>query len=104
VIFVDSSAWYAASSSRDVNHDEAKRFLTSVRERLVTTDYIVDETLTLFRARGENHHALAFGAEVIDRSFAEIIPITGQDFTDAWTIFQQSMTKAGASPTVRVAS
>jgi predicted nucleic acid-binding protein len=94
VIFIDTSAWYASSSGRNVNHQEAKRFLTSVQERLVTSDYIVDETLTLFRSRGENQHAIAFGIEVIDRSFADIITITEQDFADAWDIFQRFADKA----------
>ncbi len=89
MIFVDTSAWYAASSVRDVNHQEANRLLMSVRERLVTSDYVVDETLTLFRSRGENQHALTFGAEVIDGSFAEIIPIDEPDFAAAWEVFQR---------------
>jgi uncharacterized protein len=88
VIFIDTSAWYAASSVRDANHQEAKRFLKSLREPLITTDYVVDETLTLFRSRGENQHALTFGAEVIDGSFAEIVPIEAQDFANAWAIFK----------------
>lgn len=72
-----------------VTHQEAKRFLTSVQERLVTSDYVVDETLTLFRSRGENQHALTFGLEVINGSFAQIIAITEQDFAEAWDVFQR---------------
>jgi uncharacterized protein len=89
VIFIDTSAWYAASTVRDANHQEAKHFLASVQERLVTSDYVVDETLTLFRARGENQHALTFGTEVIDGSFAELVTIDEQDFANAWRVFQQ---------------
>ena len=88
MIFVDTSAWYASSSVRDANHATAKHILESVRERLVTTDYVFDETLTLFRARGENRHALTFGAQVIDGSFAEIITIGSADFAEAWKVFQ----------------
>jgi predicted nucleic acid-binding protein len=94
MIFVDTSAWYALSSVRDANHLEAKRFLASVRERLVTTDYVIDETLTLFRSRGENQHAIAFGTEVIDGSFAEIITVDNKDFIHAWKVFQQFGDKA----------
>lgn len=94
MIFVDTSAWYSSSSARDANHQDAKRFLASIRRRLVTTDYVVDETLTLFRARGENQHALTFGAEVIDGSFAEIITVNDQDFVDAWDVFQRFHDKA----------
>lgn len=89
MIFVDTSAWYAASSARDVNHHAATRFLSSVQERLVTTDYVVDESLTLFRARGANHHALTFGSEVIDASFADLVTISDQDFLDAWDVFRR---------------
>ena len=88
MIFVDTSDWYASSSVRDANHEAAKRFLQSAPERLVTTDYVIDETLTLFRARGENQHALTFGAEMIDGSFAEIRTIGSTDFAEAWNVFQ----------------
>ena len=89
MIFVDTSAWYASSSVRDANHQAARQFLASVQERLITSDYVVDETLTLFRSRGEDQHAVASGTEVIDGSFAEIITIDKQDFTAAWKMFQQ---------------
>lgn len=89
MIFVDTSAWYAASSVRDINHQKAALCLASVREQLFTSDYVVDETLTLFRSRGESQHALTFGARVIDGPFAEIITITKQDFARAWVIFQR---------------
>ncbi len=89
MIFVDISAWYASTSVREINHQDAKHFLVSVRERLLTSDYVVDETLTLFRSRGETQHALTFGAEVIDGSFAHIISITEQDFAAAWNVFQR---------------
>lgn len=89
MIFVDTSAWYALSSVRDANHREANRTLSSLRERLVTSDYVVDETLTLLQSRDEKLHALTFGAEVIDGAFAEIITIDTQDFARAWEIFKR---------------
>lgn len=104
MIFVDTSAWYASSSKRDVNHEDAKRFLMSVQERLVTTDYIVDETLTLFRARGENQHALMFGTDVIDGSFAEIVTVSEQDLLRPGSCFSISTTSGGALPTAPAAS
>jgi len=89
VIFIDTSAWYAASSNRDVNHPAAAQLLSSLQEPFITSDFVVDETLTLFRARGENRHALEFGAAVIDAEFAEIVSIDSQDFARAWQIFQR---------------
>jgi predicted nucleic acid-binding protein len=89
VIFIDTSAWYALSSMRDVNYQDAIRTLSSLRERLVTSDYVVDETLTLLQSRGERLHALKFGAKVIDGAFAEIITVHKHDFDRAWEVFQR---------------
>jgi len=51
-VFVDTGAWYAISVPSDPDHAAASEFMRSNRERLVTSDYIYDELLTLFRARG----------------------------------------------------
>jgi predicted nucleic acid-binding protein len=89
MIFVDSSAWFAFYSLRDANHAEAARLFQSFREPLVTTDYVVDETLTLLRARYENERALAFGEKVIDKRTATILQIDDHDFSDAWSTFRR---------------
>jgi predicted nucleic acid-binding protein len=93
VIFIDTSAWYAASSNRDANHSKAKAFFASLREPFVTSDFVVDETLTLFRARGEDRHALEFGAAVIDNRFAEIVTVISNDFERAWQMFRDYQDK-----------
>lgn len=51
MIFVDSSAWLAVYSVRDALHAEATDAIRSFREPLVTSDYVVDETLIILRAR-----------------------------------------------------
>ncbi len=57
MIFVDTGAWFAAAVPSDPNHPAASRWLAGNNEPLLTTDYIVDETLTLLRARGERRRA-----------------------------------------------
>ena len=52
---MDTSAWVALVFPRDSNHREAAalyRRLSQERVTLVTTDYVMDETLTLLRSRG----------------------------------------------------
>lgn len=88
MIFVDTSAWFAVFSRRDANHVAAKNAIRSFQEHLITTDYVVDETLTLLRARREKRRAFAFGRRVIDGQRAKIVRIDEQDFADAWTIFR----------------
>lgn len=94
MIFVDTSAWCALSSTRDANHQAANSLLVSLQERIVTSDYVVDETLTLFRSRSEDQHALAFGSLLMLGSFAQIARIEEQDFLQAWELFRRYDDKA----------
>jgi uncharacterized protein len=89
MIFVDSSAWFAAFSGRDMNHAAATTAMASFQEPLVTSDYIVDETMTLLRRRGENRRAVVFGKRVVDGDLATVVTIREQDFLAAWKVFQQ---------------
>jgi predicted nucleic acid-binding protein len=57
MIFVDTGAWYASLVPTDRDHATAVQWLVTNHSPLLTTDYIIDETLTLLRARGEkNEH------------------------------------------------
>jgi predicted nucleic acid-binding protein len=58
MIFVDTGAWYASLVPTDPDHATAVQWLASNHSPLLTTDYIIDETLTLLRARGERKRAL----------------------------------------------
>ena len=55
VIFVDTSAWYALMDAEDPNHRAAQAFHRDLGKgrfgRLVTTDYVLDETYTHLRLR-----------------------------------------------------
>ena len=54
-IFVDTSGFYSLLVKRDLQHNAAKKILHSAaktRKRFVTTDYVLDETATLLKARG----------------------------------------------------
>lgn len=57
-IFVDTSGLYALLIRGDTSHDDAGKVLHSARKskrRFVTTDYVLDETATLLKARGFSH-------------------------------------------------
>jgi predicted nucleic acid-binding protein len=55
MIFVDTSAWYAAEVEDDINHKKAKNFLVQLAQGkhgvAITSDYVLDETMTLLRSR-----------------------------------------------------
>jgi predicted nucleic acid-binding protein len=61
--FVDTSGFYALLVRGDRQHGRAKKILAAAARsggRFVTTDYILDETATLLRARELGHLAEAF--------------------------------------------
>ena len=54
MIFVETGAWIALSNRKDKNHDDAVaiyRNLKQSRERLLTTDHVINETVTRLRSR-----------------------------------------------------
>lgn len=54
-IFVDASGFYALLASNDDAHTKAANLLkkrSDGKHRFVTTDYIIDESVTLLHARG----------------------------------------------------
>jgi len=87
-LFVDTGAWYAISVASDPDHSAAIRFMRANTERLVTTDFIYDELLTLFRARGIVDPAKDWITQLNDARF-EVIWVTADDLKKATTIYFQ---------------
>ena len=79
MIFVDTTAWYASVVPTDRDHASASNWLSSNTEQLVTTDYIVDETLTLLRARGHNARAIRLGDEFFRGNLTTVYYLTEAD-------------------------
>lgn len=65
-LFVDSSGFFALLAKRDSWHLKAEKALRRAKQekrRLITTDYVLDETATLLKARGTPQLA----SELVDR-------------------------------------
>lgn len=89
MIFVDTSAWFASVVPWDADHASAAEWLRRNTRPLVTTDYVVDETLTLLRARGEASRALSLGKQFFVGSVSRVYRLTESDLMDSWQVFQQ---------------
>ncbi|HSE15513.1 MAG TPA: PIN domain-containing protein [Pyrinomonadaceae bacterium] len=89
MIFVDTGAWYASLVPNDPDHTRAVQWLAANHSPLLTTDYVIDETLTLLRARGERKRALLLGSRFFHHDLSNIHKITGTDLTLAWQTFEQ---------------
>ena len=67
MIFVDTGVWYSLLVPKDPNHQRTAKWFDSIAQPIVTSDYVVDETLTLLLMRGERSKAIEFGSLVIVR-------------------------------------
>jgi predicted nucleic acid-binding protein len=73
--FVDTSGFYALLVQGDRLHGQARRILDQsalAGGRFVTTDYILDETATLLKARGHGHVVQAFFESVFSSAACRV--------------------------------
>jgi len=88
-IFADTSGWYALVDESDPDHPRARDWFKQNRLPLITTDYILDEVLTLIRTSLEHRKAVEFGEKLLASRLAQLISVTKEDKERAWAIFQR---------------
>jgi len=97
MIFVDTSAWYALEVEDDSNHSSAKTFLDQLKRgrygSLLTTDYVLDETLTLLLLRRGSDPALRFIDKVNRSKSIRMIWIDSSIFWKAVDFMKDRMDK-----------
>ncbi len=83
-LFVDTSVWYAAVDSSDMDNTRAKAILTR-GEALFCTDHVLMETWILLRNRIHRHAAERFWDELRSGT-ATIEPVGTAELEPAWQI------------------
>lgn len=93
-LFVDTSAWIALTNEDDQNHALAQRFYESDcksgTRRLITTDFILSETLTFLRYRFGVHIAEKFWMaynQAVHNGLVELFSIDEETFSEAIDLF-----------------
>lgn len=91
-VFVDTGAWYALLDRRDNRHGEmaaAVQSLISAGTRLVTTDYVVDESCSLAKVRAGSLAATRF-LDLLDGTAALDLEWVGPErFAKAKSLFRK---------------
>ena len=88
--FVDTSAFFALMDRDDAWHGPAVDFAREAakdRCRLVTSDYVIDEALTLARMRLGHPAAIRFGEKVQSSNWLEVHEVTTSVRDAAWDVF-----------------
>jgi hypothetical protein len=73
----------------DSEHGRAKQFQLINQSPFLTTDYIIDETLTLVRMRLGHKKAVEIGKHFWAQELAHLITVSPEDRTAGWKIFQR---------------
>jgi predicted nucleic acid-binding protein len=89
MIFVDTGAWFARFVQDDPKHSVLIEWFEQNSEPLITTDYCIDETLTLLTVRNRPKTAIEAGDILFGESLAEICFLDRRQITRAWILFQQ---------------
>lgn len=89
MVFVDTSAWFAFFVPSDPDHHRLRHWYTANAVPLATTDFIVDETLTLLLFRRERQRALQAGDAFFNGGLCTLYYITADQVRRAWELFQQ---------------
>ena len=87
LIFADTGAWYAFVDKSDAHHVAASQFVQNLTTPLVTSTYILDETVTLIKLHVGHSAAVRFGESLRQQQIARLVKITEQDEDRAWEIF-----------------
>lgn len=93
-VFVDTGAWFAYANAADPDHRRVRAVLDDPPGRLVTSNYIFDETVTLTQARLGHRRAVTVGRTLLDPTLVEVLQITPSDERAAWTLFERRADKS----------
>jgi len=93
-IFIDTSAWDAIEDSKDTNHEVALNFAETIagKYRLVTTNFILDETYTLLLMNVGYNCVLRFKHNIDEMSKLGVITVIHLSKLleeTAWEVFEQ---------------
>ena len=85
--FVDTSAWFAYTNRQDPDHTRVHNVLRTLQGRLVTSNFIFDETVTLCLYRLGYQVAATVGAVLLDLTVVDLLRLTPDDEQRAWALF-----------------
>jgi hypothetical protein len=92
-LFVDTGAWFAFFNAADPDHEAVAAALPGWEGRLVTTDYVFDELVTLCRYRVGYEMAVAVGESLRDPDIAVQVHVEPEDVEKAWRQFLRDTDK-----------
>ncbi len=89
-VFVDTSAFVSLVDRDDSDHRPAKRLLRDLARKrvgLVTSTFVLDETLTLLRMHVSHAAAVMFGERLFSTRWCQLVEVDESLRAEAWRLF-----------------
>ena len=93
-LFVDTTAWFGFFNASDPDHGRLVQLLPEWEGRLITTDYVFDELVTLIRLRVGHAEACEAGELLRSRRCCRVVAVTEPDVAAAWQQFAREADKS----------
>jgi len=88
-VFVDTSAWFAFANRKDAAHGRVRDAMRSFPGKLVTSNFIFDETVSLCLYRLGHDAARTAGSVLMNPELVDLLRISSEDEQVAWRLFLQ---------------
>lgn len=92
--FVDTSAWFAFVNAKDPEHVAVRDVMKAFEGRLVTSSFVLDETVTLCRYRLSHAVAVAVGKAIFDPDNVALVRPAPPDERAAFDLFEDRADKS----------
>lgn len=98
-IFVDTSAWKAFYDEEDELHGEARNLMNAISSKeisvraFITSDYVMDEIITLIRFAHSHGKAAEFARAILSSRATRIVYVGEEAFLKALGLFSESKDK-----------
>lgn len=94
--FIDTSYLLALELANDQSHQAAQthwKSLLSSLPALITTSYVLSETITYLNSRSYHSRAIQVGSSLLSSRFVQFIHVDESLFYAGWNYFQQHQDK-----------
>ena len=87
-LLVDTGGWIAHLDRKEKDHARMVAALKSFQGRLVTSDYVFDESVTLCVAHMGHAAATRLGDSLLSAEMADLVHVSPDNLRAAWKLFR----------------
>jgi uncharacterized protein len=95
-VWVDTGGFYAMLDHREKWHEEVKRQISDLKsrgDRIITSDYVLDETVALLQARGLSYLIVPWMDGILESNSIEIVWMDAERFREVYAYYRSHSDK-----------